>query len=97
MHADVNAAFNILFIFYAVQWSKRTQAVYSLQAKAGMVLRGKVYLGTCTLPPSANDLMVGTGCPKVGCQNPTNKGHLIEAPLNGDSPTFAVTQAVSSL
>lgn len=54
-------------------------------------------LGTCTLPPSANDLMVGTGCPKVGCQNPTNKGHLIEAPLNGDSPTFAVTQAVSSL
>ncbi len=39
MHADVNAAFNILFIFDAVWWSKRVQFVYALQDKAGMVLR----------------------------------------------------------
>ena len=87
MHADVNAAFNILFIFDAVWWSKRAQSVYHLQNKAGMVLRGKIHLGACTTPPSASDVMAGTGCPKDGCQNPTNKEHLNEAPLNGVWPT----------
>ncbi len=94
MHADINAAFNILFTFYTVQWSKRAQAVYTLQNKAGMVLRGKIHLGTCTLPPSVNDVMAGTGCPKVGHQSPTNKERLNGAPLNGGSPpTPVVTQA----
>ncbi len=94
VHADINAAFNILFTFYAVQWSKRAQAVYSLQTKAGVVLRGKIHLGTCTLPPSANDVMAGTGCPKDGRQSPTIKEHLSRAPLNGGSPpTSVITQA----
>ena len=94
-HADVNAAFNILFAFYAVQWSKRVQAVYSLQNKAGMVLRGKIHLGTCMIPPGVNDVMAGTGCPKGGLYSSTDKGHLIGAPLNGGSPpTPVVTQAV---
>ena len=48
-----------------------------------MVLRGKIHLDACTPPPSVSDVMAGTGCPKDGCQNPTNKGHLNEAPLNG--------------
>ncbi|MYB30479.1 MAG: hypothetical protein F4Y18_05535 [Cenarchaeum sp. SB0663_bin_5] len=48
------------------QWSKRAQAVYTLYNKAGMVLRGKIHLGTCTLPPGVNDMMASTGCPKVG-------------------------------
>ena len=95
MNVGVNAVFSILFIFYAVQWGRRAQAVYALQNKIGMVLRGKIHLGTCTLPPSVNDVMVGTGCPKVGCQNPTNKRHLNGAPLNGgSSPTSVETQAV---
>ena len=95
-HADINAAFNILFTFYAVQWSKRAQAVYSLQNKAGMVLRGRIHLGTCIIPPSANDVMAGTGCPKDGCQSPTNKERLYGAPLNGGSPpTPVVTQDVN--
>ena len=48
-----------------------------------MVLRGKIHLGACTPPPSANNVMAGTGCPKVGCQNLTNKERLIGAPLDG--------------
>ena len=85
----------LLFIFYAVQWGRRAQDVYALQNKIGMVLRGKIHLGTCTLPPSVNDVMVDTGCPKVGCQNPTNKRHLNGSPLNGgSSPTSVETQAV---
>ena len=96
-HADVNAAFNILFTFYAVQWSKRAQAVYSLQAKAGMVLRGKIHLATLTIPSVVGDVMAGTGCPKDGRQTPANKEHLMEAPLDGNSPTSAVRQAVISL
>ncbi len=87
MHADVNAAFNILSSFNLVWWSKRVQAAYHLQNKAGMVLRGKIHLGACTTPPSASDVMAGTGCPKVGCQNLTNKERLIGAPLNGVQPT----------
>ncbi len=97
MHADVNAAFNILFTFYAVQWSKRVQAVYSLQAKAGMVLRGKIHLATLTIPSVVGDVMAGTGCPKDGHQSLTNKEHLMESPLDGNSPTSAVRQAVISL
>ena len=92
-HADVNAAFNILVTFYAVQWSKRVQAVYSLQTKAGMVLRGRIHLGTCTLPPSVNDVMAGTGCPKDGRQSLANNGHLYGAPLNGNLPTSVVLGA----
>ena len=83
MHADVNAAFNILFIFYAVQWSRRAQSVYTLQNKAGMVLRGRIHLGACTPPPSVNDLMAGTGCHKDGLFSLTDNGHLDGAPLNG--------------
>ncbi len=94
MHADVNAAFNILFTFYTVQWSKRAQAVYALQDKAGMVLRGKIHLGTCMPPPSVNDVMAGTGCPKVGRQSPANKERLNVTPLDGGSPpTSAARQA----
>ncbi len=93
MHADVNAAFNILFTFRTVRWSKRAQAVYALYNKAGMVLRGRIHLGTCIPPPSVNDVMAGTGCPKVGLLCPTNKVHLSGTPLNGNSPTSAVRQA----
>ena len=95
MDADINAVFNILYACNTVQWSKRAQDVYSLQAKAGMVLRGKIYLGTCTPPPSVNDVMAGTGRPKDRHQNLTNKERLLGAPLNGDSPTSAVQQAVN--
>ncbi|MXX21355.1 MAG: IS200/IS605 family element transposase accessory protein TnpB [Cenarchaeum sp. SB0665_bin_23] len=93
-HADVNAAFNILFTFYAVQWSKRAQAVYTLQDKAGMVLRGKIHLATLTPPSVVGDVMAGTGRPKVGLVCPlANNGHLYGAPLNGGSPsTFVETQ-----
>ncbi len=92
IHADVNAAFNILFTFYKkVHWSKRAQAVYKLQTKAGMVLRGKIDLGTCMIPPSANDVMAGTGCPKGGRQNPDQQRTSNGAPLDGGSPpTFVV-------
>ncbi len=94
MHADVNAAFNILFTFYTVQWSKRTQAIYALQDKAGMVLRGKIHLGTCMPPPNVNDVIAGTGCPKVGRQSPANKKRLNVTPLDGGSPpTSAARQA----
>ena len=94
-HADVNAAFNILFTFYVVQWSKHAQAVYSLQNKAGMVLRGKIHLATLTIPSVVGDVMAGTGCPKDGRQSPTNKERLNVTPLNGGSPpTPVVTQAV---
>ncbi len=93
MHADVNAAFNILFTFYAVQWSKRAQAVYALQDKAGMVLRGKIHLATLTIPSVVGDVMAGTGHPKDGCQSLANKGHLNGSPLNGNLPTSAVRQA----
>ncbi len=93
-HADVNAAFNILFTFYAVQWSKRVQAVYSLQNKAGMVLRGRIHLATLTIPSVVGDVMAGTGCPKGGLYSSTDKGHLNVTPLNGGSPpTPVVTQA----
>ena len=44
MHADVNAAFNILFVFDTVWWSRRAQSVYTLQNKAGMVLKGRIHL-----------------------------------------------------
>ena len=92
MHADVNAAFNILYIIRAVWWSKRAQSVYHLQNKAGMALRGKIHLDACMIPPSVNDVMAGTGHPKVGHQNQANNGHLIEAPLNcGPPSTFVET------
>ena len=96
MHADVNAAFNILFSFNLVWWSKRIQAAYHLQNKAGMVLRGKIHLGACTTPPSASDVMAGTGCPKDGCQNLANNEHLCEAPLNGVQPTSLERVVISS-
>ena len=96
MHADINAAFNILFTFRTVQWSKRAQAVYKLYNKAGMALRGKIHLATLTIPSVVGDVMAGTGCPKVGCQSPTNKERLSVTPLDGGSPpTSAVQQAVN--
>ena len=90
MHADVNAAFNILFIFDSVQWSKRVQSVYTLQDKAGMVLRGKIHLDACKLPPSVNDMMAGTGCQKTGDQrrqfyNRSKGRHLTDTPLDGST------------
>ncbi len=97
MHADVNAAFNILFIFRIVQWSKRAQAVYSLQAKAGMVLRGKIHLATLTPPSVVGEQMAGTGCPKVGCQSPTNKERLSVTPLDGGSPPTSAVRQVGNL
>ncbi|MYH04356.1 MAG: IS200/IS605 family element transposase accessory protein TnpB [Cenarchaeum sp. SB0669_bin_11] len=94
MHADVNAAFNILFTFRTIQWSKRAQAVYALYNKAGMVLRGKIHLATLTILSVVGDVMAGTGCPKDGHQTPANKGCLLGDPLNGGSPpTFAARQA----
>ena len=70
-----------------VQWSRRVQSVYTLQDKAGMVLRGRIRLDACTLPPSVNDIMAGTGCYQDGLFSLTNKEHLNEAPLNGVQPT----------
>ena len=71
--------------------------MYSLQDKAGMVLRGRIHLGACTHPPSVHDVMVCTGCPKVGLYSSTNKRHLNGAPRNGGSPSTSVeTPTVSS-
>ncbi len=95
MHADINAAFNILFTFRTVQWSKRVQAVYALYNKAGMVLRGKIHLATLTIPSVVGDVMAGTGCPKDGRQSPTNKERLNGAPLDGNLPTSVLTQDVN--
>ncbi len=95
MHADINAAYNILYIPDAISWNKRAQTAYSLQDKAGMVLRGKIHLATLTIPSVVGDVVAGTGCPKVVHQSPANKGHLNGAPLNGNSPTSAVRQAVN--
>ena len=95
MHADVNAAYNISYTIDLIAWSKRVQGVYDLQNKAGMVLRGKIHLGTCMIPPSANDVMAGTGCPKGGRYSSTDKVHLNVTPLNGGSPPTSVeTQVV---
>ena len=93
IHADINAAFNILLASRVVQWSKRVQAVYALYNKAGMALRGKIHLATLTTPSVVGDVMAGTGHPKVGHQSQANKGHLNGAPLNGNSPTSVATQA----
>ena len=84
MHADVNAAYNILYVLLKVWWSKRVQSVYALQDKAGMVLKGKIHLGTCTIPPSAYDVMAGTGCHQDRLDCRTDNGHLIGTPLNGE-------------
>ncbi len=94
MHADVNAAFNILYTDDIVQHSKRAQTAYDLYYnKAGMVLRGKINLGTCMIPPSVNDVMAGTGCPKGGRQNPDQQRTFNGAPLDGGSPpTFVVDE-----
>ncbi len=62
-----------------------------------MVLRGKIHLATLTIPSVVGDVMAGTGCPKDGHQSLTNKEHLMESPLDGNSPTSAVRQAVISL
>ncbi len=96
MHADVNAAFNILYTFYKkVQWSKRAETAYDLYYnKAGMVLRGKIHLDPCTIPPSVNDVMAGTGCPKGGRKNPNQQRTSNGAPLNGRlPPTFVVDES----
>ena len=62
-----------------------------------MVLRGRMHLGTCTHTPSVNNVMAGTGCPKVGPYSSTNKGQLNGVSQNGGSPSTSVeTQAVSS-
>ncbi len=98
MHADVNAAFNILYVLLKVWWSKRVQSVYSLQNKAGMVLRGKIHLGTRMIPPGANDVMADTGCPKTEGEASVDKEHLNGTPLNGArASTSAATQGVYTL
>ena len=62
MHADFNAARNILYSIMVVLYSKRAQRALELYYdKAGQVLRDKVDLRGCTLPPAAGDLVAGTG------------------------------------
>lgn len=92
-HADINAAFNILFAFRIIQWSKRAQGVYSLQNKAGVVLRGKIHLATLTIPSVVGDVMAGTGCHQARRQNPADNERLLETPLDGNLPTFVVLGA----
>ncbi len=87
-HADVNAAFNILFAFRIIRWSKRSQGVYELYNEAGMVSRGKIHLGTCTIPPGVNDVIAGTGGHQVRRQSHTDNERLLETPLDGNLPTF---------
>ena len=90
----MSAAFNILFTFRTIQWSKRVQAVYALYNKVGMVLREKIHLATLTIPSVVGDVMAGTGHSKDGHQSLTNKERLNGAPLNGGlPPTSAVRQA----
>ncbi len=95
MHADVNAAFNILYTDDIVQRSKRAETAYDLYYnKAGMVLRGKIHLDACTIPPSVNDVMAGTGHPKGGRKNPNQQRTSKGVPLDGGSPpTFVVDES----
>ena len=83
MHADVNAAYNILYCLVQVWWSKRIQSVYKLQTKAGMVLRGQIHLATLMPPSVAGDMMAGTGCHQDRLDCRTDNGHLNGTPLNG--------------
>ena len=83
MHADYNAGFTISFESKSVSWSKRIQAVRKLQDKAGMVLRGRIHLSTRIIPPSAGDVIAGTGGHQDRCQNRADNERLIQAPLNG--------------
>ena len=83
MHADFNAAYNILFAFNLVLWSKRIQAVRKLQDKAGMVLRGRIHLGACTIPPSANDVIAGTGGHEEWVKTQADNERLPNTPLDG--------------
>ena len=64
MHADINAAWNILYNTSVVWWSKRAQNSTKLYNKAGLVLRDRIHLGDCTIPPVAGDRSAGTGEPQ---------------------------------
>ena len=60
-----------------------------------MVLRGKIRLDACTIPPSVMDMMAGMGCHQDGLFSLTDNGHLVQTPPDGCiQPTSVVQQAV---
>ena len=51
IHADVNAAFNILYTYSIVWWSARIRSVQKLQREVRLASRGQIHLDTGIIPP----------------------------------------------
>ncbi len=60
IHADVNAAFNILYTYSIVWWSARIRSVQKLQREVRLASRGQIHLDTGITPPVVGATLPGT-------------------------------------